>query len=78
MQLLNLPVQVTFQDDVYIARCHLIQWAFAEWDTAEESIKELIDVIQMIMEYRKEKNVLENYKVDTNKYFTTLPLMING
>lgn len=75
MKLLNIPIEVSYEEDVYIAKCSSIQWAFAQWDTPEEAIQELIDVIQMIQEFRKEQKILEDYTVQTNKYFTTLPVL---
>ena len=51
-EFLSLPVVIYFDEDTYIAKCPLIQGAFAEGDTPEEALKELMDVIRMIFEYR--------------------------
>lgn len=73
MQILNLPVEVTYEEDVYIAKCPSIQGAFAEWETPEDAVKQLISVVEMIRDYRKES--VENYKVTTSKIFTSIPVL---
>ncbi len=78
MNVVNLPIEVTYDEDIFIARCNIIQWAFAEGDTPEEAIKELIEVIKMIQDFKSDSTALENYKVNTNKYCTSLPIEING
>jgi hypothetical protein len=75
--LFNLPVEIEFVDDVYIAKCNIIQGAFASWDTPEEALKELIDVIKMIQDFKKNSTPLELYKTKANKYITTLPIILN-
>ena len=55
MKVLQLPVIVTFDEDTYIAKCLSIQGAFAEGETSEEAVEELINVIQMIKEYETER-----------------------
>lgn len=55
MRALELPVVISFEEDTYIARCPLIQGAFAEGDTPQEAAKELTEVIEMILEYKKER-----------------------
>jgi predicted RNase H-like HicB family nuclease len=55
MQVVNIPVTVSYEEDTYIARCPLLQGAFAEGETPEEAIKELVGVVKMILEYRKER-----------------------
>lgn len=75
MKIFNLPIVVEFVDDVYIAKCPLIQWAFASWETSDEAIKELIDVIKMIREYKKDISNLSDYKVNAKKIFTSLPIL---
>jgi hypothetical protein len=76
MKIFNLPIEVEFVNDVYIAKCHLIQWAFASWDTADEALKELIDVIKMIREFKKDTSNLSDYKMSVKKIFTSLPIAI--
>jgi len=76
MNFLNLPIEIEFVDDVYIAKCPLIQWAFASWETSEEALKELIDVIKMIREFKKDNTKLTDYKINTKKFFTSLPIAI--
>jgi len=76
MKIFNLPIEVEFVDDVYIAKCNLIQWAFASWETTDEALKELIDVIKMIREYKKDTTNLSDYKMSAKKFFTSLPIAI--
>jgi len=79
MKVFNLPIEITFEEDIYIAKCPLIQGAFAEWKTSNEALKELIDVINIINEYKKWQNSnLDKYKLNTKKYSTTLPLEVYG
>ena len=49
MKYLNLPIEVYFEEDIYIAKCSLIQGTFAEGETPQEAIKELIYVVEMII-----------------------------
>jgi predicted RNase H-like HicB family nuclease len=58
MKIVQLPVVVSFDEDVYIAKWPTIQGVFAQDETPEEAVKELINVIQMIKEYRKERGDL--------------------
>jgi predicted RNase H-like HicB family nuclease len=78
MRLLEIPVVISFEEDTYIARCPLIQGAFAEGETPEETIKELIDVIKMILQYRKERGekLMDDLIIETDKVVTTLPVEI--
>lgn len=77
MKIFNLPIEVEFIDDVYVAKCNLIQWAFASWETADEALKELIDVIKMIREFKKDSvSNLSDYKMSAKKFFTSLPIAI--
>ncbi|MCF6150657.1 MAG: hypothetical protein E3K37_18675 [Candidatus Kuenenia sp.] len=61
-----------------IARCPTIQGAFAEEETPEEAVKELVDVLKMILEYRKERKeeFPEDMIIDANKVITSLPIGI--
>lgn len=53
MRLLEAPV-VEYDEDTYIARYPLIQGAFAQGDTPEEALGELIDVIKVILDYKRD------------------------
>ena len=72
MKYLNLPIEIYFDEDTYIAKCNLLQGAFAEGETPQEAIKELMSVIEMIIETKKEKL---NYEVISDKFFTTIPII---
>lgn len=78
MKLLEIPVIVEFDEDVYIAKCPVIQGAFAEGESPEDAIRELIEVVKTILEYRKERGetLFEDMIVDTNKVITTVPIGI--
>lgn len=39
MRLLEIPAVISFEEDTYIAKCPLIQGAFAEGETPEEAIQ---------------------------------------
>ena len=43
-------------DDGYLATIPGIQGAFAEGETVEEAIFNCVDVVKMIIQYRKERN----------------------
>jgi len=58
MKIVQLPVVVSYDEDIFIAKCPTIQGAFAQGETPEDAVKELINVIQMIKEYRKERGDL--------------------
>ena len=49
MKYLNLPIEIYFDEDTYIAKCNLLQGAFAEGETPQEAIKELMGVIEIII-----------------------------
>jgi|YNPNPStandDraft_1061719.scaffolds.fasta_scaffold26751_4 predicted RNase H-like HicB family nuclease len=55
VQMTFLPLTLERNGDGFLARCPLIQGAFAEGDTASEAIFNCLDVIQMIFAYRKER-----------------------
>jgi len=48
-------IKIERNDDGFLASIPDIQGAFAEGDTIEEAIFNCIDVIKMIVEYRKER-----------------------
>lgn len=50
-----LPIILERNDEGFLARCSLIQGAFAEGDTIGEVIFNCLDVISMIVSYRKER-----------------------
>ncbi len=77
MKALELPVVISFEEDTYIARCPLIQGAFAEGDTPQEAAKELTEVIELILEYKKERGdeksaILDALTVESDKIVTTI------
>ncbi|MGR3318044.1 MAG: type II toxin-antitoxin system HicB family antitoxin [Candidatus Anammoxibacter sp.] len=78
MKLLEIPVIAEFVEDTYIAKCPVIQGAFAEGESPEDSIRELVDVVKSIMVYRKERGerLCEDMVVDTNKVITAMPIGI--
>ena len=47
---------ITLNDDGYLARCPGIQGAFAEGETIEDAIFNCLDVIKMIVDYRRERH----------------------
>ena len=80
-KIFNLPIIIYFDEDTYIAKCPIIQGAFAEGETPDEALKELIDVMRMIFEYRKERNeIIEQLKdfssANIEKIFTTIPVSV--
>ncbi|RKZ30165.1 hypothetical protein DRQ36_06395 [bacterium] len=68
------PIHVETNDDGFLARCHDLEGAFAEGDTIQEAIFNCIDVIQMIIEYRKERGetIPEKVAEIPKKYGVTL------
>jgi predicted RNase H-like HicB family nuclease len=50
-----LTLTIERNSDGFLARCPLIQGAFAEGDTIAEAIFNCLDVIAMIAAYRKER-----------------------
>ena len=48
-------IKIERNDDGFLASIPGVQGAFAEGDTIEEAIFNCIDVIKMIIEYRKER-----------------------
>lgn len=79
MKALELPVIISFEEDAYIARCPLIQGAFAEGDTPQEAAKELSEVIELILQYKKERGddmsaVIDALTVESDKIVTTITI----
>ncbi|HFC96969.1 MAG TPA: type II toxin-antitoxin system HicB family antitoxin [Thermosulfurimonas dismutans] len=77
-KVLGLPVIISWEEDVYIARCPLLQGAFAEGETPEEALRELSEVIKMILTYRLEqkedRTIFEELEIGPYKMCTTLPV----
>ncbi|MGC8765793.1 MAG: type II toxin-antitoxin system HicB family antitoxin [Brevinematia bacterium] len=61
----NKTIMVSFliepNGDGYLASVPGIQGAFAEGDSIEEALFNCVDVIKMILDYRKERNELVNF-----------------
>lgn len=78
MKIVQLPVVVSYDEDVYIAKCPTIQGAFAQGETPEDAVKELINVIQMIKEYRKERGeaILPGDALEATEMEITLPVEV--
>jgi predicted RNase H-like HicB family nuclease len=57
-----VSIVVESNDDGYLAMIPGIQGAFAEGDTPQEAIFNCIDVLSMIIEYKKEQNETLNLK----------------
>jgi predicted RNase H-like HicB family nuclease len=51
-----ISVVIENNDDGYLAKIPSIQGAFAEGDTPQEAIFNCLDVLTMIIEYKKEQN----------------------
>jgi predicted RNase H-like HicB family nuclease len=49
-------IELEKNDDGYLARIPGVQGAFAEGDTIQEAVFNLIDVAKLIFEYRRERN----------------------
>ena len=49
-----MDIQITTNDDGFLARARGIQGAFAEGDTPFEALSNLWDVLDMISEYQQE------------------------
>ncbi|NWF67387.1 MAG: type II toxin-antitoxin system HicB family antitoxin [Campylobacterales bacterium] len=73
MKYLNFPIEVYYDEDVYIARCNTLQGAFAEGETPQEAIKELMSVIEMILQDKAEN---KNFETVSDRFFTTLPIAV--
>jgi len=78
MKVMEIPIVVSFEEDTYIANCPIIQGAFAQGDTPEEAVKELIDVVKMIKEYKNERgeDIVSEMITETDKVVTTIPIAI--
>jgi predicted RNase H-like HicB family nuclease len=79
MKVLELPIVISFEEDTYIAQCPLIQGAFAEGETPQEASKELTEVIELILEYKKERGesvgrLIDALTVESDKIVTTLSI----
>jgi predicted RNase H-like HicB family nuclease len=79
MKVLELPIVISFEDDIYIAQCPLIDGAFAEGETPQEASRELTEVIEMILEYKKERGeginrLIGALTTESDKVVTTLTI----
>lgn len=54
-------IEVERNGDGFLAKMPALQGAFAEGDTIDEAVFNLIDVAKMIIEYKKEKNELTGF-----------------
>ena len=50
-----MEIKIKKNEDGFLAICPSIQGAFAEGDTEFEALYNLLDVIKMITDYKKEK-----------------------
>lgn len=71
----NLPIEIYRDTDTYIAECPSIQWAFSQWDTPEEAIVNLREVIAMIQDYESSQDILSSYLVTSKKIILNLPIV---
>lgn len=74
MKYINLPIEVYYDEDTYIARCSTLQGAFAEGETPQEAIKELIDVIELILQ---ENPQTKSFEVVSERLYATLPMSVS-
>ena len=51
----HVPLTIERNDDGFLARCPMVQGAFAEGDSVTEAITNCLDVLNMIVEYRRER-----------------------
>lgn len=76
--IVSLIIEVN--EDGYLAKIPNIQGAFAEGDTPEEAIFNCIDVLKMIIDYRKEQGNpldLDSINLTTNNILTfTYPVTL--
>jgi len=55
VKIAHLLLTVERNDDGFLARCPMIEGAFAEGDTVAEAIFNCVDVVRMICDYRRER-----------------------
>ena len=76
-KIFSMPTVVSFEEDIYIARYPLLQGAFAEGETPEEAVSNLVDVVKLIIEYRKERKEISSFEdlvIETDRITTTVPI----
>jgi len=73
MKYLNFPIEVYYDEDTYIAKCNTLQGAFAEGETPQEAIKELMNVMEMILQDNSQN---KSYEVISDKFYATLPMAV--
>lgn len=75
-----ISVVIENNDDGYLARIPSIQGAFAEGDTPQEAIFNCLDILEMIIDYKKEQNQplnLETIEFPRNTCLTlTIPIQL--
>jgi len=75
-----ISVVIENNEDGYLARIPRIQGAFAEGDTPQEAIFNCIDVLKMIIEYKKEQDQplnLETIEIASNTRLTfAIPIQL--
>jgi len=75
-----ISVVIEKNDDGYLARIPRIQGAFAEGDTPQEAIFNCLDILEMIIDYKKEQNQplnLETIEFTRNTCLTlTIPIQL--
>jgi len=55
IKLAHLVLTIERNDSGFLARCPTIEGAFAEGETVAEAIFNCVDVVRMILDYRKER-----------------------
>lgn len=74
-------IELEKNDDGYLASVPGIQGAFGEGDTVEEAVFNCVDVVKMIMQFRKERNEIlgfnEFYFTKNSRLTFSLPVGIS-
>lgn len=79
-RIFEMPAIVSFEEDIYIARCPLLQGAFAEGETPEDAVANLVDVVKAILQYRKERgeeDPLNDLIIEADRVASTIPIGLN-
>ena len=59
---LRLPLFVEKdEDDFYVVECPLFEGCYSQGKTIDEALRNIKEVIQLILEERKSKEILKNY-----------------
>ena len=67
------PIKITQESkNSFVAECPQVEGAWAEGRTAEEAVENCKDAIKGVLEYRKEHNITDKFKIKNvmNKSFT--------